>query len=52
MTPMKQMDSNFEETAVRETVEELGIDKNEIEVIGELGTLFGRFGSNYTCFYR
>lgn len=38
-------DSNFRETAVRETVEELGIDKNEIEVIGELGILFGGSGA-------
>jgi len=32
-------DVNFCRTAVRETVEELGISKNSIEVIGELGTL-------------
>lgn len=38
-------DSNFEETAIRETVEELGIDKNEIEIIGELGILFGGSGA-------
>jgi peroxisomal coenzyme A diphosphatase NUDT7 len=38
-------DSNFEETAIRETIEELGIDKKEIEVIGELGILFGGSGA-------
>lgn len=38
-------DLNFEETAIRETVEELGLDKNDIEVIGELGILVGGSGA-------
>ncbi|MEJ2616284.1 MAG: CoA pyrophosphatase [Ignavibacteriaceae bacterium] len=38
-------DSNFEETAIRETIEELGIQKNKIELIGELGILFGGSGA-------
>lgn len=32
-------DATWEETAVRETVEELGIERNAIEVLGKLGTL-------------
>ena len=38
-------DLNFEETAIRETVEELGIDKNDIKIIGELGILVGGSGA-------
>ena len=38
-------DLNFEETAIRETTEELGIHKNDIEVIGELGILLGGSGA-------
>ncbi len=41
----KADDSNFEETAIRETVEELGIDINNIEVIGKLGILVGGSGA-------
>ncbi len=44
------IDLNFEETAVRETVEELGIDKKDIEVIGELGTLIGPMGITLNAF--
>jgi len=32
-------DKNFEDTAIRETVEELGISPRDIEVLGKLGTL-------------
>jgi len=35
---------NFEETAIRETVEELGIDRDKIEVIGRMGTLIAPMG--------
>ena len=42
--------SDFEVTAVRETVEELGIDKDNIEVIGELGILFGGTGAIINAF--
>lgn len=38
-------DSNFEKTAIRETIEELGINENEIEIIGKLGILFGGSGA-------
>jgi coenzyme A diphosphatase NUDT7 len=41
----QNLDSGFEDTAVRETVEELGIDKEYIEVSGELGILFGGSGA-------
>lgn len=43
-------DMNFEETALRETFEELGIGKNDIEVIGELGTLIGGSGAIINTF--
>jgi coenzyme A diphosphatase NUDT7 len=36
-----KLDKNFTETAVRETVEELGIDIKKINVIGILDTLIG-----------
>ncbi len=36
-----KLDKNFTETAVRETVEELGIDINKINVLGILDTLIG-----------
>jgi 8-oxo-dGTP pyrophosphatase MutT (NUDIX family) len=32
-------DASYQETAVRETMEELGLARNEIEVLGKLGTL-------------
>jgi 8-oxo-dGTP pyrophosphatase MutT (NUDIX family) len=35
----KVMDKTFQETAVRETIEELGIEKEKINVIGQLGIL-------------
>ncbi|GBD88525.1 putative NUDIX hydrolase [bacterium BMS3Abin03] len=35
---------NFEETAIRETIEELGIDRNKIEIIGSMGTLITPMG--------
>lgn len=37
-------DKDFEATAVRETCEELGIRKKDIEVLGNLGTYIGRQG--------
>lgn len=39
-----KLDKNFTETAVRETVEELGIDINKINVLGILDTLIGPMG--------
>lgn len=38
------LDKNFTETAVRETVEELGIDITKINVLGILDTLIGPMG--------
>ncbi len=38
------IDSSFRETAVRETVEELGISKEKIKIIGSLDTLIGPIG--------
>jgi 8-oxo-dGTP pyrophosphatase MutT (NUDIX family) len=43
-------DLNFEETAIRETIEELGIDKNDIEIVGELGILVGGSGAIINAF--
>lgn len=37
-------DLNFQSTAVRETVEELGIDESKINVFGKLGTLVAPMG--------
>jgi 8-oxo-dGTP pyrophosphatase MutT (NUDIX family) len=39
-----KLDKDFTETAVRETVEELGIDINKINVMGILDTLIGPMG--------
>lgn len=39
-----ELDNNYQDTAVRETEEELGISKDKIEVIGQLKTLVGRMG--------
>jgi len=35
----EEIDKNFQETAIRETVEELGISPKDIDVMGKLGTL-------------
>ena len=37
-------DKDFEETAIRETVEELGILSQNIEILGKLGTLINASG--------
>ena len=34
-----EIDKNFEDTAIRETVEELGVSSKDIEIFGKLGTL-------------
>ncbi len=39
-----KLDKNFTETAVRETIEELGLDKSKIKVLGILDTLIGPMG--------
>ena len=41
---------NFEKTAVRETIEELGINKNDIEITGQLGILVGGSGAIINAF--
>jgi 8-oxo-dGTP pyrophosphatase MutT (NUDIX family) len=38
------IDVDFQSTAIRETIEELGIDKNKINVLGSLGTLVAPMG--------
>lgn len=35
----EQGDTSFQETAVRETIEELGVRREQIDVLGKLGTL-------------
>ena len=37
-------DADYKSTAIRETEEELGIDKSEINLLGHLGTLIGPMG--------
>lgn len=37
---MEQFDNGLSETALRETQEEIGIDKSDIEVIGKLSTIY------------
>lgn len=37
----KDLDTTYEETAIRETTEELGIPKEKIEIIGQLDVLVG-----------
>ena len=39
-----QLDNSLEETAVRETIEELGIEKDKISLLGKLGTLVAPMG--------
>ena len=41
---VEQNDNNIIETAERETIEELGLNKNKIEIIGLLGTYIGARG--------
>ncbi|HEX7358447.1 MAG TPA: CoA pyrophosphatase [Ignavibacteriaceae bacterium] len=40
----QKTDSNFLDTAVRETCEELGIKKNDIDILGKIGTLVAPMG--------
>lgn len=39
-----KLDASFEDTAVRETMEELGLKREQIKVIGKLGTMIGTMG--------
>lgn len=43
-------DRNMLETAVRETMEEMGIGRDRIEVIGQLDTLVASMGAVVNCF--
>jgi 8-oxo-dGTP pyrophosphatase MutT (NUDIX family) len=43
-------DKNFLETAVRETIEELGIKREEIKIIGAIDTLIGPMGVTVDSF--
>ena len=44
------VDEDFKDTALRETVEELGVSANDIEVIGKLGTMIARSGVSIDAF--
>ncbi len=44
------IDKSFEDTAIRETSEELGIDKSQIKVLGQLDTLIGPMGVTVDSF--
>ncbi len=41
----KNVDKNFKQTALRETKEELGIDKKDIKIIGQLDTMVAPIGA-------
>lgn len=43
-------DKSFEETATRETMEELGFDKEDINVLGKLGVLVSHHRSTIHCY--
>lgn len=43
-------DKDFQDTAIRETIEELGIDKNDIEIAGRLDTLVSVLGATVDPF--
>lgn len=43
-------DRNMLETAVRETMEEMGVSREQIEVLGQTGTLVASMGAVITCF--
>ncbi len=41
----EDVDKNFKQTALRETKEELGIDKKEIKIVGQLDTMVAPIGA-------
>lgn len=45
-----EKDKNFKDTAIRETVEELGIKENSIKILGSLGTLVNVSGITLDCY--
>lgn len=46
----KEKDSNMLDTAVRETIEEMGIERDKIEVIGQTDTLVASMGAIIHCY--
>lgn len=44
------LDSGLEETAIRETIEELGINKSKINILGTMGTLVAPMGITLDVF--
>jgi len=46
----KEMDRNMLDTAVRETMEEMGIERENIEVLGQIDTLIASMGAVVHCF--
>ncbi|TDX52927.1 NUDIX hydrolase [Orenia marismortui] len=44
------IDNSYEETAIRESVEELGVEKEKIEIIGQLDTLVAAMGATVDSF--
>ena len=47
-----EKDHSFKDTVLRETEEELGIDKNKIEILGQFNTLGSSYGNADLYFYR
>lgn len=45
-----EIDSNFQDTALRETSEELGIDREQVSIIGELGKIVAPMGAAIDVF--
>ncbi|MBF0450637.1 MAG: CoA pyrophosphatase [Candidatus Magnetomorum sp.] len=40
----KEVDATYEQTAIRETIEELGVDASQIHIIGQMDTLLAPMG--------
>ena len=40
----QEVDKSFEQTAIRETIEELGVDESQIEILGTMDTLLAPMG--------
>jgi len=45
-----QKDKNFKNTAIRETIEELGVSKSNIDIIGQLDTVVAPMGATIDTF--
>jgi 8-oxo-dGTP pyrophosphatase MutT (NUDIX family) len=46
----KNCDQTFEHTAIRETIEELGVQSSQIQIIGQMDTLFAPVGMTVDSF--